>query len=384
MESSSTNLFSCVSNSARHLYLLLRSINFSQTAEVQISNLGIRFSVEQSRSVQGFTILEKTLFSSYDLHSETVLEDAASSEEASYIAPFRINLTALLEVLQIFGLSDVTARNASSNTGPYSRMAFNTPAMTATGGTCQISYPHVGASLSIVILEAGVTTTCELNTYQPLHSDTAFDFDDLIPFERDALTLKLIMRSIWLHDSISELSSTNPTTLVLHASNSSSPPFALEGDGGPFGNSSVDFRADSKSSGTSSVARQATLTPQVAEVYSVAPPRRLKGRLRQSYNFAHIQKAGRAMALASKVSIRVDRQGVLSLQFMIELEKSDEIGGRRGVAATTVSAAINSGKTTFVDFRFVPLIDDEADDPMEDSQDEAEHGSGSQEDDLLI
>lgn len=43
------------------------------------------------------------------------------------------------------------------------------------------------------------------------------------------------------------------------------------------------------------------------------------------------------MAAATKVSIRGDNQGVLSLQFMIEME---------------------GGQVSFVDFRFVPLVQD--------------------------
>ena len=44
------------------------------------------------------------------------------------------------------------------------------------------------------------------------------------------------------------------------------------------------------------------------------------------------------MAIASKVSIRGDEQGVLSLQFMIEVE---------------------GGGVSFVDFRFVPYVPEE-------------------------
>ena len=43
------------------------------------------------------------------------------------------------------------------------------------------------------------------------------------------------------------------------------------------------------------------------------------------------------MSVASKVSVRADSQGVLSLQFMIEVE---------------------AGKLSFVDFRFVPLVEE--------------------------
>jgi cell cycle checkpoint protein len=55
------------------------------------------------------------------------------------------------------------------------------------------------------------------------------------------------------------------------------------------------------------------------------------------------------MRIASKVSFRGDNQGVLSLQFMVE---------------------IDGGSTSFLDFRFVPYITQENDDsdPDEDGE----------------
>ena len=59
--------------------------------------------------------------------------------------------------------------------------------------------------------------------------------------------------------------------------------------------------------------------------------------------------AAEAMRLASKVSVRGDEQGVLSLQFMVEVE---------------------GGGVSFVDFRFVPYLRDEDEDDGEASHDE--------------
>ena len=58
-----------------------------------------------------------------------------------------------------------------------------------------------------------------------------------------------------------------------------------------------------------------------------------------SYRFALVKYAVRAMAVASKVSIRGDDLGVLSLQFMVEWE----------------------GKPCFIDFRFLPVEEGEED-----------------------
>ena len=62
------------------------------------------------------------------------------------------------------------------------------------------------------------------------------------------------------------------------------------------------------------------------------------------------------MAVANKVSIRGDRQGVLSLQFMIEFDKA-------GSATTSNSSRpvkeAPASTVSFVDFRFVPLVDED-------------------------
>ena len=67
------------------------------------------------------------------------------------------------------------------------------------------------------------------------------------------------------------------------------------------------------------------------------------------------------MAVAEKVSIRTDARGVLSLQFMVQLE---------------------GGHVTFVDFRFVPYVDEDGDAETEEETDAegAEEEGGEHED----
>lgn len=97
----------------------------------------------------------------------------------------------------------------------------------------------------------------------------------------------------------------------------SAPFFALSANG-PHGSATVEFSKD----------------PQLLETFQV--PRRVVN----TYKYAFIKGASRAMAMATKVSIRGDENGVLSLQFMIEVE---------------------GGQVSFVDFRFVAYIAEEGD-----------------------
>lgn len=370
-------LFTGVSNNAHHLYTLLSCIGFASKATVQITPDGVRFSVEEARVVQGLAFLDKALFTSYtfnpsvDNNQET--NDQDGSDEVEY-PHFVVSLTALLETLKIFGINDVTEPNGARDTNlpqknPASS-AFNAPSLLM-DRSCTLQYIQHGAPLSIAITESGVQTTCELVTYEP--EDNATD----IPLQREAIIMKIIMRSAWLHNAIAELDSSTPPILKLSASAKQEPYFALSGTGGPFSESTVEFSIDQhnevvggntqtgQASQTHKVladdgssrtrATRTKVAPTVTETFLVSPPSSMGDRIRQSYRFALIRKAARAMAVANKVSIRGDRQGVLSLQFMIELEDQGSVPGR------SVGAGVkgHAGPVCFVDFRFVPLLDEE-------------------------
>lgn len=332
-------LFTALATSTRQLYNLLRCIAFTSTAEVTITPDGLRFTTEDSRAIQATTILDKPLFSSYLLHPE---------EDHESIAPFRVNIVALLETLQIFGISESGSSYKNQNGGITSSYAsaFTTPAL-GINATCRISYLQLGAPLSITIEENGVRTTCDINTYS---IPDAIEGGNEIPLDRNALVLKTIMPSVWLHDAISELASTSSEVLVINASSVSAPFFSLEGYGGPFGDSIVDFAPEltsDASSGNSNKKKQ----PHITETFVVAAPSGNHGRVKEKYKFELIKRAGRAMAQGSKVSIRLDRQGVLSLQFMVDVTDA------HGAADSGGALGVVTGRFSFIDFRFVPLAE---------------------------
>ncbi|KAI9779089.1 MAG: ssDNA endodeoxyribonuclease [Geoglossum umbratile] len=324
-------IFSAVSSSTRQLFLLLRCVGFAAKAQVQITKEGLRFTVEESRVMQGVAFLDKALFTTYNFlppslpsltnqveptqnNAETDEDNDVDDENPS----FQISLYSLLECLQIFGVD--SKERSWGNNGRDSN--FSRAGSIARGGSvfdnrvlgmvgvCRLSYVGSGSPFCLILEEAGVTTTCELVTYQP---DIFYD----IPLRRDALAQKIIMKASWLHDAITELSSTSPTRLTITAS-PQAPYFALSATG-PLGSATVEFSRD----------------PQLLETFVVAR------RCVNTYKFSLVKAATRAMALASKVSIRGDDVGVLSLQFMIEVE---------------------GGGVSFVDFRFVPFVAQEGED----------------------
>ena len=263
--------------------------------------------------------LDKALFTSYTYSPSA--EGGADEEDVNDPA-FQISLSSLLETLQIFGINDSKDRWASrdpaygSVTASLARggpAAFDNNVL-GLAGVCRLNYAGIGEPLCIVLEETGVTTTCELVTYEP-------EMHEEIPLQRDALAQKIIMRASWLYDAITELSSTSPTRLTIAAS-PTAPYFTLSSTG-PLGSATVEFSKD----------------PQLLETFQV--PRRTVN----TYKYSLIRGASRAMSIATKVSIRGDEQGVLSLQFMIE---------------------VDGGGVSFVDFRFVPFVSEEGEGDEED------------------
>ena len=273
----------------------------------------------------GLAVLDRGLFTTY---SYSYVPNSTEDEDAD-VPAFQISLSSFLETLQIFGITDAKDRWSSRDDaygGVRGSMARGGPAaafdnrILGIEGTCRLSYPGIGDAFSIVLEETGVTTTCELVTYEP-------ELQPEIPLQRDALALKIIMRASWLYDAITELSSTSPTRLIVAAS-PTAPYFSLS-SAGPLGSATVEFSKD----------------PQLLETFQVS------GRIVNTYKYSMIKGASRAMALASKVSIRSDEQGVLSLQFMIEVE---------------------GGGVSFVDFRFTPYLLEEGEGDEAEDDDETD------------
>lgn len=261
--------------------------------------------------------MSKSLFTHYALNPP----QGDNENEANYPG-FQISLPAFLETLQIFGASDVAARQAKAEADPYRSNlrnyrpdAFSAQSLGMTG-TCILSYAEEGSPFSIILEESGVNTTCNLTTYLP---ETPED----IPFDRDDLAFKVIMQSRWLLDALTEMAHANPTRLTLMACKQE--PYLRLSCAGPLGGSSVDFAKGR----------------DLLETFSV------RERWIQSFKFDMVKAAIEAMRISSKVSIRGDGQGVLSLQFLV----GNEGGGQ-----------------DFLLFSFVPYVehdDDEGDERVE-------------------
>ena len=279
----------------------------------------------RAKNSAGTVFLGKALFTAYTYNPPN---DAGEVDEDNEAPPFQISLSSLLETLQIFGIHegrDRWSNRESSYSGVHKAArgeqaaAFDNRVM-GMNGVCRLNYQAPGEPLCIILEEKGITTTCELATYEP-------EFREEIPLQKDAIVQKIIMRASWLHDAINELSSTSPTRLTM-VSSPTAPYFTLSSIG-PLGSAMVEFSKD----------------PQLLETF------RVQKKTVNTYKYSMIKGASRAMAIATKVSIRSDEQGVLSLQFMIELEA---VG------------------YSFVDFKFIPYL-------LEEGEGEEDSDTGEEE-----
>jgi cell cycle checkpoint protein len=292
---------------------------------------------------KGHAFLDKKLFTTFQCHAS--LPQASDDPTASPLV-FEINFQALLETLQIVSaIYGPDGQPSSMSRFP----TFNKPSNAFSASTlglsslCTITYPEIGMPLTLILREGNIETACELTTYEPNQIED-------IPFSREKLAVKVIMRSEWLADAISELAATNPEKLTIEAGPGKIG-FRLSASG-PLGSADVQFDK-SKTNGSEAVSAFSNpshfaanpnasagevIGPGVLETFLV------QRRNINSYKFATIRAATLAMKQAIKVSIRVDEQGVLSLQFMIEVE---------------TASGSSDGDMSFIDFRFVPLVADE-------------------------
>lgn len=343
-------LLVAVSSSARQLFQLLRCIAFNPRAQVQVLPDGIRFSIDEFSYMEATVYLEKSLFTTYRYNPELLAnaqpeedtQDEDNGVEAPLPPPFSISLPSILETLQIFGVAD-SRFSAVRDRDPYATV-FTNQAVGITS-LCRLRYDEPGAPLVIHLEEGSVRTTCELLTYEP---STATD----IPFARDALAMKIIVGGPALLDAITELGTMSPEKLNI----------AVHKDNGTFtlssvstiGSAQVEFRNgdNSRSRQDSEVPGQSAVHPGERPQASLLETFQASQNYSQTYKLAHILHAKRAMASAVKVSVRADGQGVLSLQFMIE--------------------NIEGSGVSFVDFRFVPLLEEEGDENGDTNNDETD------------
>ncbi|XP_064612700.1 cell cycle checkpoint protein RAD1-like [Liolophura sinensis] len=199
---------------------------------------------------------------------------------------FKINLTVLMDCLTIFGANP----SAGSTT------------------SLKMCYAGYGSPLTLLLEEEGVLTDCSIKTLEP---DEVLDFN----FCSTNVINKIIMKSECLKEAFSELDMTSD---VLEIIMSPDHPYFRLSTFGYAGSAYSDFSKDS----------------DMVESFQCDQLQTNR------YKLSLLKPSVKALGLSSRISIRTDNRGFLSLQYMIKAE---------------------DGQVCFVEYYCAP--DEEMDDP---------------------
>ncbi|KAG5642405.1 hypothetical protein DXG03_002837 [Asterophora parasitica] len=335
----------------RYFSALLRGVNFVNRATVTVTERGLTITVEEARTLLGTAFIFSDIFDEYAYHSESPsIEASQSSEDADLVdnVAFEIPLNTLIECLNIFGTAGPAPPNASSNTNKFkkwkkpgdsdnedddrgvrggSRIDSYFTGGSEKGTGMRMTYAGSGNPLTLLLAEdaTGPTTSCEITTYDP-EPHLELDFDN------SKMVLKIILKSSWLRDALSELDPSfdkltfigNPApadtapSKPKHSSRDVSKPMLRIQAAGTFGSTEMDYPNDR----------------DVLETFECTRP------VRFGYRLQHISRTLRALQSSTKTSLRIDEDGLLSLQFLMPSPKP------------------KSGSDAFIEFRCLALDDD--------------------------
>ncbi|PPQ67670.1 hypothetical protein CVT25_012698 [Psilocybe cyanescens] len=191
----------------------------------------------------------------------------------------------------------------------------------------RLSYPGGGYPLTLIIAEdaSGPTTTCEITTFDP-EPHLELDFDN------SKTVLKIILKSSWLRDALSELDpSCEKLTFV------GNPPTSATQQNMPTGND-MNARQRQKQPQRATAAKpmlriQATGSFGSTEMdypndRDVLETFECTRSVTFSYRFGHIARTIKALSSSTKTSLRIDDDGLLSLQFLMPSPKPRTAAGR--------------------------------------------------------
>ncbi|KAF8162854.1 Rad1/Rec1/Rad17 [Crassisporium funariophilum] len=371
----------------RYFAALLRGVNFVNRAMVTVTDQGLTITVEEAHTLLGTAFIFAEIFDEYAYHAEasetrpklsrrlpaeadaSETESESEQEEPSNAA-FEIPLNTLIECLNIFGtagpLGAATTPGASGGAGGGGKAAKRwhrtgdddsddergrgrgLDNYFAAGGPekktgMRLSYAGAGYPLTLIIAEdaSGPTTTCEIATFT---TDDQLELD----FDNSRTVLKIILKSSWLRDALSELDPScekltfigypppNPQEEPTRSNHTAGPTTARQKQkaskpmlriqaGGTFGSTEMDYPNDR----------------DVLETFEC------KKGVSFSYRFGHISRTLRALQSSTKTSLRIDDRGLLSLQFIMPSPKPKGASG---------------GADAFIEFRCLALDDRNKDD----------------------
>ncbi|KAI0637443.1 Rad1/Rec1/Rad17 [Trametes polyzona] len=329
----------------RYFAALLRGVNFANRASVSIAADGFTVSVEEARCLTATAFIFSHVFDEYVYNPDAARpsQSQASQDDDDELTAtaFEIPLGTLMECLNIFGTAGLApgtsqkkkkahgdgddSDGGGGGRGKADRKGKGRADADDAGGNARLdqwfapgkgtgmrmSYAGPGHPLTLLVAEesGGPTATCEITTWDP---EPRLE----LAFDSDAAVLKIILKSSWLRDALSELDNNteritiigNPPAPPGRAARSKAPPCLRLRAVGPYGTTEMDYPND----------REVLETCECAQPVSF------------TYRFQHVSRALRALQSSLKTSLRIDDEGLLSLQFMMPAPR--KAGGRRSEA----------------------------------------------------
>lgn len=236
-------------DNARNLSNILKAITFKDHAIFSATPNGLKVTVEDSKCLQANAFIQAGIFQEYTIKDDLV--------------GFQVNLTVLLDCLNIFGGSTVPGVSTA----------------------LRMCYKGYGYPLTLFLEEGGVVTVCKINTQEP---EEPIDFE----FCSSNVTNKVILLSESLKEAFSEL---DMTSEVLQITMSPGQPYFRLSTFGNSGNAHYDYPKDS----------------DMMELFQCTKTQTNR------YKMSLLKPSTKALALSCKVSVRTDSRGFLSLQYLI-------------------------------------------------------------------
>ncbi|XP_015681800.1 cell cycle checkpoint protein RAD1 [Protobothrops mucrosquamatus] len=193
------NVLEATLDNVRNLSNILKAIHFKDHTTCFASSNGLKFTVENAKSLQANAFIQAGIFQEFVVREESLM--------------FRINLSVLLDCLTIFG----------TNSLPGTQTAL------------RMCYQGYGYPLTLYLEEGGVVTVCKIKTQEP---EEILDFD----FCSTNVVNKIILQSEGLREAFSEL---DMTSEVLQITMSPDKPYFRLSTFGNAGNTHLDYPKDS-------------------------------------------------------------------------------------------------------------------------------------------
>ncbi|CCM05792.1 uncharacterized protein FIBRA_08025 [Fibroporia radiculosa] len=337
-------------NDVRYLIALLRGVGFANRAVMSVAENGLSVAVEESRTLLATAYIFKGLFNEFNYHPE-LPQDAGDHDEQEQEVPnisFEIQLQTLIECMNIFGTAggsaipsgnkyrrwhqDANSDNENDRGEGASNRSNNRSNKTPANGRIdqyfghekgtgmRLTYAGSGFPLTLLIAEDsnGPTATCEITTFE---ADPMLSLD----FLEYPTVMKIILKSSWLRDALSEIDQScekltiicNPPPPAGRSAKIVAPPRLRLQAVGNFGSVEMDYPSDKE------VLESCECDEQVSF----------------SYRFSHISRTQRALQSSTKTSLRINEEGLLSLQLLMPTPRTRESGSSDG----------------FIEFRCLPL-----------------------------